>query len=153
MAMTLSGDGAQNIPDGTIDGTTETDAFRALPRNARLVMFSDFLDDPHTLAADLRRYVDLGVQGVLVRIIDPAEEALPYDGRVLFEGPEDEGQALIERVGDARAEYQNHWRRHGEQLFDIARQGNWQYVTHHTNTSPNEVLLRLYMVLSDIRLR
>jgi uncharacterized protein (DUF58 family) len=121
----------------------------ALPRDSRMVLFGDFLDDPDHLAQSLKHYVEQGVKGVVVRIIDPAEEALPYDGRVLFEGMESDGEVLVEKVEDARAAYAEHWHQHGARLSDIVDHANWEYVVHHTDHSPEEALMHLYLLLSD----
>lgn len=121
----------------------------ALPRDARVVLFGDFLDDPRGLEEQLRRYLDQGVRGLIVRIVDPAEESLPYNGRVLFEDMENDDEILLEHVHDARQEYLDHWRQHGQHISDIVRHANWGHVVHHTDHSPEKALMHLYLLLSD----
>ena len=55
--------------------------------------------DPRAACA-LRR--DAGVKGHLLQILDPAEETLPFAGRVRFEGLEREDPLLISRVETVR---------------------------------------------------
>ena len=73
-----------------------------LPRHARLVLLSDFLLPPERLSQRLGQFGALGARASLMQIVDPAEEHLPYEGRVLFEGMEHEGTALIDHVGGIR---------------------------------------------------
>ena len=70
----------------------------ALPRFARLVLISDFLQPLDRLQERFDRYVALGARGCVMQLLDPAEEMLPYEGRVLFEGMEQEGAALIDNA-------------------------------------------------------
>ena len=81
--------------------------------------------------------------------LDPAEESLPYSGRVLFQGLEGDGDVLLEQVHDARAQYAERWRHHGDHVSDIVRHANWGHVLHHTDHSPEESLMHLYLLLSD----
>ncbi len=41
----------------------------------------------------------------MLQVLDPAEETLPFDGRVRFEGVEDDDEILISRVETVREEY------------------------------------------------
>ncbi len=148
MSLALSDSGGSENESHTGVPPTES-----LPRDSRIVLFGDFLDDPDQLAQTLNRYAEQGVQGVVVRVIDPAEEALPYDGRVLFEDMELDGDVLLEQVNDARQAYSEQWQWHGARLADIIRQANWASVVHHTNHSPEEALMHLYLLLSDADVR
>lgn len=141
MALTMSDMGGTSL--------VGVPPFEALPRDSRMVLFGDFLDDPRQLAETLNHYVDRGVHGLVVRIIDPAEETLPYDGRVMFEGMEQDGKILVEQVNDARHEYAERWQNHGAQITDIVRHANWGHVVHHTDHSPEKALMHLYLLLSD----
>jgi hypothetical protein len=56
-----------------------------MPLGSRAVFFSDFLGDPVAIEQVLGRAADRGVKGAIVQILDPDEEAFPYDGRTVFE--------------------------------------------------------------------
>jgi len=73
-------------------------AFEMLPRHGRLVMFGDFLSSVEQIRMAINAYAHHGVKGHVVQIVDPAEETFPYDGRIQFEGPEGEGNAVIGNV-------------------------------------------------------
>src|SRR3546814_10322404 len=69
-----------------------------LPRSAQLVFVSDFLMQLEDIERALRYYGQGGQRGALLQVLDPAEESLPYDGRVRFDGLEQEPSLLISRV-------------------------------------------------------
>jgi len=121
----------------------------AMPRDAVIVLFGDFLDPPETTHAMLNAITTKGIRGHMVRIIDPAEEALPYSGRILFEGCENEGEILLDGIGDIQQEYRRVWNNHGDALETSARALGWAYLSHHTDRPAEEALLHLYLTLSN----
>ena len=123
--------------------------FEFLPRHARVVMIGDFLSPLEDVEAVISAYAGLGVRGHLVQILDPAEETLPFKGRVRFEGLEDEGEVLIPRVERARAEYGGLMGRHHQGLAALARSSRWTFATHRTDRPPELALLALYVALSQ----
>ena len=114
----------------------------ALPRFARLVLISDFLQPLDRLQERFDRYVALGARGCVMQVLDPAEEMLPYEGRVLFEGMEQEGAALIDNVGSVRARYVAAPRRRTARPWPrpAGRQG-WRFTSHRTDRSAEAALL------------
>ncbi len=52
-----------------------------------------------------------GLRGHLLQVLDPAEETLPFAGRVRFEGLEREASLLISRVETVREDYRAQARR------------------------------------------
>ena len=73
-----------------------------LPAHGTVVLVSDWLDPLDNIEAVIRHYASGGVRGHLVQVLDPAEEDLPFDGHVKFEGLEAEGQHTIRRVEGVR---------------------------------------------------
>jgi uncharacterized protein (DUF58 family) len=120
-----------------------------LPRYCRVVLISDFLSPPAEIAKALKRLSGLGIRGHLLQIIDPAEETLPFSGRVRFEGLEGEGAALIGRVEAVRSEYMDLMVSHRQAVKDIARGLGWTWTTHNTDHPPPTALLTLYQLLSE----
>ncbi len=76
-----------------------------LPAHGTVVLVSDWLDPLDRIEAVIRHYASGGVRGHLVQVLDPAEEDLPFDGHVKFEGLEAEGQHTIRRVEAVRTAY------------------------------------------------
>ncbi|MCB2101296.1 MAG: DUF58 domain-containing protein [Rhodobacterales bacterium] len=120
-----------------------------LPRYARTVLFGDFLAPTDDIAAALGRLARQGVRGHLVQVVDPAEESLPFEGRIRFEGAEGEGEVLIGRVEAVRDEYRGLVRHRTRVLADLARSVGWTHVVHHTDRAPEATLLSLFLALSE----
>ena len=125
----------------------------ALPRFARLVLVSDFLQPLDRLQERFARYVALGVRGCVMQLLDPAEELLPYEGRVLFEGMEQDGAALIDNVGSVRARYLQLLQAHRESLAASCSRQGWRFVHHRTDRPAETALLSLVAMLAPRALR
>ena len=89
------------------------------------------------------------MRGQIVQVLDPAEETLPFAGRVRFLGPEAEGSALIGRAETAGADYARTMAAHQAGLSDLARSAGWGYLRHRTDHSPETALLALYLGLAE----
>jgi uncharacterized protein (DUF58 family) len=122
--------------------------FEPLPRHAQLVLIGDFLSPLDEIHAAVGRYSASGLRGHMLQILDPAEETLPFDGRVHFEGVEDDDTVLISRVETVREEYVERLATHRDGLAAIARPAGWSFATHRTDRPPHAALLALYMALS-----
>ncbi|MCH7551595.1 MAG: DUF58 domain-containing protein [Proteobacteria bacterium] len=124
-------------------------AFESLPRYARVVLIGDFLSPLEEIREAIGIFANQGVRGHLVQVLDPAEETLPFSGRVRFDGMEDEGDVLIGRVESMRDDYLQAFNRHNQGLEALAKSFGWSYAIHHTDHSPETSLLALYLVLSE----
>lgn len=124
-----------------------------LPRFATVVLISDFLQPVEDLAGRIAPWVGAGVRGCLAQIADPAEELLPYSGRVLFEGLEGDGRALIGNVPGARARWAEIWRAHREEVERLATRQGWRAVRHRTDGSAEAALLAIYQALAPGAMR
>jgi uncharacterized protein (DUF58 family) len=119
-----------------------------LPRHGTVVLFSDFLsplEDIHTL---IGRFAAVPVTGYLLQILDPAETALPYQGRVRFRGMEHEGDALIPRVESVREAYAERLKAQQDGLTAICTAAGFGFGVHRTDHSPEMALLTLYQALA-----
>jgi uncharacterized protein (DUF58 family) len=76
-----------------------------IARHARAVLFGDFWETLEDTRRAVGALATQGVRGHLVQVIDPAEETLPYAGRVRFEevGGSPMLPALVPRVEAVRA--------------------------------------------------
>ena len=136
----------QDAPPGPPDSVPP---FRPLARFSHLILIGDLLAPLDELERLIRRYSVSGVYGHLVQVLDPAEESLPFNGRTRFEGLEEEGEVLIKRVENVRAEYVERMDRHQTGLRDLARTHGWSYFLNRTDMSPEHTLLPLYIALSE----
>ncbi len=139
---------AETVASGRV-ATASLPAIEPLPRYARTVWISDFLEPLEELRAAIAGFAARGVRGHLMQVLDPAEETLPFGGRVEFEGPEAEGRVLIGRVESIRNGYRDELAAHRRGLEALARQSGWTLATHHTDQPPETPLLSLFLALSE----
>ena len=118
-----------------------------MPAGARAVFFSDFLGDPGAIETVLGRSADRGVKGALVQILDPDEEAFPFDGRTLFESMSGTIRFETLKAKSLRAEYLVRLGARKDLLQGMARRTGWRFHVHHTNAPAEATLMWLYQAL------
>lgn len=118
---------------------------------ARMVLLSDFFTEIEPLKAAIDHFAGTGVSGVLVQIIDPAEEDFPFQGRTEFldlEGPE---RRLFGEAGAIAPAYRARFEAHRGMLADIATRLGWTFIAHRTDRPPQAALLALYAALGGLK--
>lgn len=121
---------------------------RVMPMGARAVFLSDFLGDPAGVAEALAAAADRGVEGVLCQILDPEEEAFPYDGRTRFESMSGALRFETLKAGNLRRAYLDRLAARRAALRDLCARTGWRFVLHHTDDAPEAVLLSLHSALA-----
>jgi uncharacterized protein (DUF58 family) len=131
--------------DDSLDyGAPETQGM--LP-HSRALFVSDFLGDMAPVEDALLRAADRGVKGALLQVLDPQEEAFPFDGRTIFESMGGSLRHETLKAGDLRARYLDRLAQRKDRLAHLARTTGWQFSTHHTDTPAAGALLWLYGAL------
>jgi len=120
-----------------------------LPRHARIVLIGDFLAPLKETERAVRALAARGVTGHLLQILDPAEESLPFQGRTLFEGMENDGSLLVRRTENLRDAYVARMKAHRDALAALARAAGWTLAVHHTDRPAEAALLPLYIALAE----
>ena len=115
--------------------------------NTRAVFISDFMGDFNAVQTALTDCADRGIKGALVQILDPQEEAFPFDGRTIFESMTGAMHHETLKAGDLRDRYLQRLSERKAALADLAHQTGWQYHCHHTNDAPRVALTWLYHAL------
>ncbi len=128
--------------------TEELPRVEPLPRHAQVVLFGDLLAPLPEIQATVTGLAGRGVRGHLVQVTDPAEETLPFDGRVEFTGFEGEEAMMVPRVEAVRAAYLDRLRAHRDGLAALARAAGWTFAVHHTDRPPQAALLALWGALA-----
>ena len=128
-------------------------AFEPLPRAAQLVLIGDFLSPLDAVNAAIARFAASGLKGHLLQVVDPAEEDLPFDGRVRFAGIEERDEVVISRVESIRSDYSDRFRHHREGIGAVAAALGWSFGFHRTDRPPHLALLALHAALSADRRR
>lgn len=115
--------------------------------HARAVFLSDFFGDLGAIEAALGALADRGVTGVLLQVLDPAEEEFPFDGRTIFESMTGALRHETREAGDLRARYLARLAERRDRLAGMARAAGWQFSTHHTGDPAQGALLWLWAAL------
>lgn len=124
---------------------------QGLQPHGRALFLSDFLGDLAPVEAALGRAADQGVRGVLVQVLDPVEEAFPFEGRTIFESMTGALRHQTLRAGDLRARYLDRLNARKGHLAELARGAGWQVSTHHTGDPALGALLWVYRALEGAR--
>jgi len=121
-----------------------------LPRHARAIFVGDFLSPLKDIEHRFSRFAESGVRGHILQVLDPAEETLPYSGRIRFEGLEGEEPWLLSRVERVRADYVDRLQRQRDGLRALARAYGWTFDHHRCDRPAESPLLSLYMTLAAL---
>lgn len=108
----------------------------------RLVLIGDFLDDPTPVQRWIAQAGDAGAKGVILQVLDPVEEAYPFDGAVRFRQPD----GPVHETRNAAALRDSYLARLAERralLGQLAGSVGWQFGTHDTASAPSTALLWL----------
>lgn len=115
----------------------------AFARGGKAVFLSDFLGPVESLRPALLRAADSGVTGALVQVLDPAEEAFPFDGRLVFESMGREVDFETHRARGLADAYRARLAERRDLLDSLARGCGWRFTVHHTDVSPRKGLIWL----------
>ncbi|RIA47433.1 DUF58 domain-containing protein [Dichotomicrobium thermohalophilum] len=121
-----------------------------ISRYANCMVFSDFLDPIEDIQNSLQRIADQNARGHLVQVLDPAEETLPYDGRVEFIASETGERITAERASELREQYQTRLHAHRAEVESFARKLQWPFLCHHTDRPAEETLLALHTRMAGL---
>jgi uncharacterized protein (DUF58 family) len=119
-----------------------------LVRHTRAVLFGDFWAPLEETRAQVATLSAQGLRGHLLQVIDPAEETLPYAGRVRFEGTGAAEERLVPRVEAVRDLYAERVARHRAGLAALAAAAGWSFATHRTDHPPEAALMALHQLLA-----
>ncbi|MDG6094429.1 DUF58 domain-containing protein [Acetobacter sp. AN02] len=137
MMADASGAGQHSLPDQAI-----------LPRNARLVVASDFLCTVEETASFLQHVTSSGNAAHLLQIMDPAEETLPWTGHMRFTGMEGEEAVVLPDVSAMRADYEALLQARETLLMRHATESGHGIILHRTDSAPETALLTLHQQMS-----
>ncbi len=115
--------------------------------HSRAMFVSDFLGDMAPIEEALMRAADRGVSGALLQILDPQEEAFPFDGRTVFESMGGTLQHETFKAGDLKTRYEDRLAERKDRLDHLAKVTGWQFRTHHTDRPATSALLWLYQAM------
>ena len=122
-------------------GSPDTDGM--LP-HSRALFVSDFMGDIAGVENAMLRAADRGIGGAILQVLDPQEEAFPFDGRTVFQSMGGSLTHETQKAGDLKERYLERLAERKDRLAHLARVAGWQFHTHHTGQSAASALLWLY---------
>lgn len=143
------------LTEGLLHADTVTDygapeTVGMLPKS-RALFVSDFMGPIEPVRDALLAAAERGVRGALLHVLDPEEEAFPYDGRTVFQSMAGSLTHETLQAGSLRDRYLERLAERKAHLADLARIAGWQYACHHTGESAQSALLWLYGALEKVR--
>ncbi len=136
-------------PTDRLDYGTPPDPPRG--RGGHVVFLSDFLGEFDTIESRLRAAVGNGIQGYMVQIVDPYEEAFPYGGRITFESMGGSVRYRTEAADALVGDYVQSLARLRNRLRDFSRRMNWHFTVHRTDQPALSPLIWLVEAIGDLR--
>lgn len=119
-----------------------------LPRHAAVILIGDFLAPIDRVQSFVSGLVGREVRGHLLQVLDPAEESLPFAGRISFSGLEGEQPLVLPKVESVRDAYLARLAAQRDGLRAMTRAAGWTFAHHGTDRPPEPALLALYQSLS-----
>ena len=120
---------------------------RAMIPHARAVFLSDFLGPFDELKLALTKAADRGIRGVLMQVLDPAEENFPFRGRTIFESTAGSLRHETLKASGLKQRYLARLADRRDELEALCRLTGWRLGQHHTGESAQAALLWLYRAL------
>jgi uncharacterized protein (DUF58 family) len=111
---------------------------------SEVVVLSDFWSPIPEIRNMLAGLSSSGAHGTLIQIVDPAEETLPYFGRIEFIEPEGGGTITAGRAEKWADDYVARVALHRDQIRAETDKLDWLFSTHTTSRSAAELLLFLH---------
>ena len=115
--------------------------------HGRAVFLSDFLGNLDLTEQAMITAADRGIRGVLLQVLDPAEEDFPFQGRTIFESMQGALRHETQSAGDLRARYLARLAERKDALTRLAAATGWHYQCHHTGAPAQAALLWAYRAL------
>ncbi len=111
---------------------------------SEVLLLSDLWSAPDEIRRTIGQLAANGARGHVVQIVDPAEETLPYSGRVEFVEPEGGGSITAGRAQTWRTDYQALIANHRAALRAAADDFGWSFTVHRTDRGPTELLFAIH---------
>ena len=118
-----------------------------MPANGSALFISDFLGSTESVRDALATAAAKGVWGVMLQLLDPAEEAFPYRGRTLFESVGGGYAHETANTYDLQNRYLERLAERKAELKSLCAAAGWQYGCFHTTQNARSMLLWLYRAI------
>jgi uncharacterized protein (DUF58 family) len=122
-------------------------------RFSSIVVLGDFLQPIEEVTTAVTRMAATGAGGHIVQVTDPAEETLPYDGRVEFRAIEGPLRYLADKTESLRDAYIRKFNEHRDALRELSRRVGWSFTVHRTDESAIKLLMTLHALVGGSKSR
>ena len=119
-----------------------------LPRHASVVLIGDMLSPMEDITTCLSGLAARPVKAHLVQVLDPAEQSLPYEGRVLFAPVAGGPTELVANVGELRPAYVARLAAQRAAIGDLCAGSGFGFQTHATDAPATTALMALAAALA-----
>lgn len=118
--------------------------------HSKVIIASDFLAPLDIWKVNLAQLAARPTHGILLHIIDPAEESFPYKGRLELKMPglKSIKSMIVGRAETAQMSYQSRFERHITDIDLLAKGLGWHVIRHYTHDPASRPLTQLYGLLS-----
>ncbi len=123
---------------------------RPVAAKSQVILISDFYFPIDALASFCESLAARNVEGLLVQIFDPAEQTLPYTGRIRFQDIENASASALDipEVAAIRVAYEQRFIAHQQNLAELAKRLGWKFEKFNTDIKLETVIAQLYDGLS-----
>ena len=116
-------------------------------KRSTALMVSDFLDEPQVINEAISTLSQSGMRGHIVQVTDPAEESLPYEGRLDFLAMDGPQRFRAHKVASLREDYAAAFKAQREAVKSAALRVGWSYTLHRTDRSLTNAVLALHQLM------
>ena len=111
------------------------------------IIVGDFLMNAKKIEEMVHDLAKRNIRGMLIHIIDPAEENFPYSGRTEFHDIESNSKLTFGRAQSIKEEYIKMFEQHKNNIKQICKKSGWFHIAHHTNQNAQTVLAKAHTML------
>lgn len=130
-----------------VDSEFDVPDIKVLPAYSRVIFLSDFLAPIDILQTTVCDAANKGIKGVLVQVLDPAEEDFPFRGRTIFQSVFGSMKHETQKASDLRDRYLDRLAQRRDALSQLARRVGWHFGQHRTDNSALSALLWMYQAI------
>ncbi|MEB2324382.1 MAG: DUF58 domain-containing protein, partial [Sorangiineae bacterium] len=116
---------------------------------SEIVMLSDCWSPVSDIRERIEYLSGARAHGHVVQIVDPAEEAFPYHGRIEFLEPEGLGSVTAGRAETWREDFIARVERHRAQIRAETDRLGWSFIVHRTDRPASELVLALHARMGE----
>jgi len=121
---------------------------QALPKFATCILLADFLEPIEQIRESFNALAAVGAKGHVVQVFDPVEETFPFKGRTEFADTNSLNKLVVGQAQTLRQAYGEKLQQHRAQLRDLTKSLGWSFTVHHTDNSPNKMLMSLHNLIA-----